>query len=322
MNNKKIYKPISLLIVSLILATSIYALPVLNKQAGSNPIKDCATTFTQEKGFIANTTIYNIGLVCSENSKIHLFECDKSPCIKENKAEIGYKVKNNLPKYTNFTKGKIYFYKCEECIPPGVNIAKNNEELECAETTLGNTKKFVAEQKIINIGLVCKDDALIRLYECLNNDCDQAKPIDEAYKKNGILPKFEGFSVGSQYYYMCSECKEKKEGDKKTNFTQIKPQTVIKEKENQPILILKNDTINIFEGETLDLEFECKNADGTKNTIVEYEGWLNSSTKKTGYEDAGSYGSFIKCIGNNGKTTIKKVTVNVIDSNRKPYFIW
>ncbi|RLE44319.1 hypothetical protein DRJ22_06045 [Candidatus Woesearchaeota archaeon] len=91
---------------------------------------------------------------------------------------------------------------------------------------------------------------------------------------------------------------------------------IIVKPKNRPPVINIADTVSVKEGETVRLDPKITDLDGDK-VDVSYSGWMDKSTKVTGFDDAGSYKVVISA--SDGKVTSEKeVIVNVLNTNRKP----
>lgn len=86
---------------------------------------------------------------------------------------------------------------------------------------------------------------------------------------------------------------------------------------NAPSLSIA-DTITVKEGETIELNPEVSDADGDDLTIS-YSGYMTTSSKETGYDDAGEYSVTIS-VTDGEDTVSKEVTIVVENTNRPPQF--
>ncbi|MBN1386064.1 cadherin repeat domain-containing protein [Candidatus Woesearchaeota archaeon] len=87
---------------------------------------------------------------------------------------------------------------------------------------------------------------------------------------------------------------------------------------NAPVLEPIKD-ITVKEGETVTLNVKASDPDGDKVTVI-ISGWMNTNTKKTGYDDAGEYQVTIKASDGQVETT-QTVEITVLDQNRPPVFV-
>ena len=79
--------------------------------------------------------------------------------------------------------------------------------------------------------------------------------------------------------------------------------------------------ITVYEGDTVRLDVSCKDADGDK-TEMTISGWMDSETKKTGYDDAGDYDVKVRCVDANNEGETVNVVVHVLNKNRPPVITW
>ena len=90
---------------------------------------------------------------------------------------------------------------------------------------------------------------------------------------------------------------------------------VVEPKNNKPVLQFIPD-IEVNEGETVTISARATDADGDRLTY-EYSGWMTSSTKETGYDDAGEH-IVVVSVTDGISTVSQEVTVTVKDVNRPP----
>ncbi len=164
--------------------------------------------------------------------------------------------------------------------------------LDC-DVDVVEDKTYIARTELIHVGLWCADTAYIRMYECLDSTCEEKGYLATATKSNGDLAIVTGFDVGVKYNYECYEC-------------------VV-----EPTLELEDTTIIVEEGERVELEASCVDSKGRVGSI-DYSGWMISSLKLTGYEDAGEYSVRVTCTDQNGHDSTEEVIVTVEDINRPP----
>ncbi|MBU0461299.1 MAG: hypothetical protein KJ574_01800, partial [Nanoarchaeota archaeon] len=74
--------------------------------------------------------------------------------------------------------------------------------------------------------------------------------------------------------------------------------------------------VTVYEGETVKLEPTATDAENDKLTY-KYSGWMTSSSKKTGYDDAGEYDVTVTA-SDGEETDSQKVKVTVLNKNRHP----
>jgi hypothetical protein len=79
--------------------------------------------------------------------------------------------------------------------------------------------------------------------------------------------------------------------------------------------------VEVYETETVVLDAKCTDPNGEDVTIT-YSGWMDSSTKKTGYDDAGEYEVTVTCSDSSKTSQTAKVKVTVLDKNRPPKISW
>lgn len=77
--------------------------------------------------------------------------------------------------------------------------------------------------------------------------------------------------------------------------------------------------IVIFETETVVLDVVAEDPEGDEITIL-YEGWMDSNTKSTGYEDEGQY-SVIVTVTDGELSSSQEVLITVKNKNRAPTFV-
>jgi len=90
----------------------------------------------------------------------------------------------------------------------------------------------------------------------------------------------------------------------------------VNNKNRNPVLITAA-VVSVKEGETVKLTPECTDPDGDK-TVISYNGWMTTNTKKTGLDDAGTYDDVIQCKDPIGAIDTKNVKINVADVNQDP----
>ena len=85
---------------------------------------------------------------------------------------------------------------------------------------------------------------------------------------------------------------------------------------NRPPTIECPDEINVKEGETVRLDCNIYDVDGDV-VIVGYDGWMKTSTKKTGYDDEGEYTVLVRAKDKEHES-FKEVDIVVENTNRAP----
>ena len=162
-------------------------------------------------------------------------------------------------------------------------------------------KTFDAKFSTTKVGLVCGEDAFIKLYECLNTNCNQRVNAGEAYKVNYILPQFVDYTVKTNYHYQCYICKNPAD--------------------NIPPEISGPTTIMVEEGETVELNANCTDPENDVVSGIRYNGWMNSQTKTTTYTDEGNHKVTLICEDEFQGRTEKVVQVIVKNNNRAPQIL-
>lgn len=99
--------------------------------------------------------------------------------------------------------------------------------------------------------------------------------------------------------------------------TQVERYALVKvEATNRPPQLSLPEEVNVDEGETVTIEPDVSDPEGD-DVEVSFSGWMDSSSYKTTYDDAGSYQ--VTVIASDGKNQVEEtVTVNVNDVNRAP----
>ncbi|MFC1741963.1 Ig-like domain-containing protein [Nanoarchaeota archaeon] len=103
------------------------------------------------------------------------------------------------------------------------------------------------------------------------------------------------------------------DGDKQVTKT-VK---VIVNKVNTKPSISSMRDLTVYEGDTIELRPNIRDPDGDKVT-VKYSGWMTTSTKKTGYDDAGEYDVTVTATDPTGDKDTEKVHITVLNRNRPP----
>ncbi|MFP4524618.1 MAG: hypothetical protein ACLFO2_04900 [Candidatus Woesearchaeota archaeon] len=91
---------------------------------------------------------------------------------------------------------------------------------------------------------------------------------------------------------------------------------IIVERANRAPVINCPDTIDVKEGETLDIDCDIYDEEGD-NIMVSYQGWMTSSTKEVGYDDAGEHAVLVRA-SDGEKENTKEIIIDVEDVNREP----
>ena len=98
--------------------------------------------------------------------------------------------------------------------------------------------------------------------------------------------------------------------------------TVTLERRNRPPVIIVDDPIIVNEGETLDLNDYLTITDPDGGEVdVTFSGWMNTSTRELGFEDAGTYTVTVTATDEDDLVTRVDLNVEVRDVNRPPVFV-
>ncbi|MBW2986733.1 hypothetical protein KY333_05170 [Candidatus Woesearchaeota archaeon] len=93
---------------------------------------------------------------------------------------------------------------------------------------------------------------------------------------------------------------------------------IVQSLNNPPVIDLALPTINVEEGETVQIDAEITDPENDELTIT-YSGWMTSTSYLTDYDDAGTHVVTIT-VTDGINTATQDVTVNVLDKNRPPTF--
>jgi len=93
---------------------------------------------------------------------------------------------------------------------------------------------------------------------------------------------------------------------------------IVQSLNNPPVISLALPTINVEEGETVQIDAEITDPESDELTIT-YSGWMTSTSYLTDYDDAGTHVVTIT-VTDGINTVTEDVTVNVLDKNRPPTF--
>jgi len=95
---------------------------------------------------------------------------------------------------------------------------------------------------------------------------------------------------------------------------------MVEEYSRKPV-ISNFDDLTVYEGDKITLSPKVTDPEGGTIT-VEYSGWMTSSTKTTGYDDAGSHQVTLKATSSESDESVSKtITITVKDKNRPPVII-
>ncbi|PIN69367.1 hypothetical protein COV94_02965, partial [Candidatus Woesearchaeota archaeon CG11_big_fil_rev_8_21_14_0_20_57_5] len=86
---------------------------------------------------------------------------------------------------------------------------------------------------------------------------------------------------------------------------------------NHPAVLDVPAEVTVHETETVIVEAHCSDPDGDP-TSISYGGWMSTSSKQTGYDDAGDYDVTVSCVDPAGQGQTKLVSVHVLNKNRPP----
>lgn len=90
-------------------------------------------------------------------------------------------------------------------------------------------------------------------------------------------------------------------------------------KANDAPVINIDDEITVFEGDTVELDVTVTDADPADEPTYTINGWMQTTSKETGFEDAGEY--IVTITATDGKDHVSKdVTIIVKNVNRAPEF--
>ena len=118
-----------LLILILLLQLSV-ASPYLTD--GKNQPNDfkCHDNIENSREFVSSSITIHVGVVCSANALLMLYECLDFACEDKFLIDKGYKVSGKLTTFEDFSSSRLYHYQCFECTDmsknkaPKVNVRK------------------------------------------------------------------------------------------------------------------------------------------------------------------------------------------------------
>jgi len=96
-----------------------------------------------------------------------------------------------------------------------------------------------------------------------------------------------------------------------------KQEVIIKVISGNAAPTIELDDVSVSAGDTVVLAPKVSDPDGDEVT-VSYTGWMNTNTKTTSFDDAGSHDVVVTVEDENGATASKKVTITVDAPNRDP----
>ena len=161
------------------------------------------------------------------------------------------------------------------------------------DTGITEDKTFIARTALIHVGLWCSQTANVLIYTCDNALCETKTYQTFASKIDDSLATITGFEVGTKYNYECYECLV------------------------APTLTIEYGSLTIEEGERFELTATCKDNKGRIGSL-DFDGWMISSLKLTGYEDAGVHAVTVTCADQNGQIATEELVITVEDVNRPP----
>jgi len=195
-------------------------------------------------------------------------------------------------------------------IPEIADTQKTDEDTtnaeDIADTNAAKTDDTAAKESVLE--KVYTEGELVKLVpKATDRDNDQVTfKFSSPLNNNGEWQTKEGDE--GTYYVTITATDGKSEVAKEVKL-------VIKAKNKAPVIDI-NDKLIVKEGDTVVLSPKVTDPEG-KDVVVEYSGWMTTSSKLTGYEDSGDYKVTIKA--NDGElTSTKDVAVTVQNLNRAP----
>jgi len=147
---------IAVIIMMIFLVQLVAGLPYLSFGSKRPDYFKCHQEKENEKLFGSSTPIIHVGLVCSKDASVILYECLDVECIERFLVGQGYKVAGKLTTFDGFTDSRRYLYECFECtditknrapvlkVPGNIN-AKEGEELNI------NTRCYDADEDDVSL---------------------------------------------------------------------------------------------------------------------------------------------------------------------------
>lgn len=125
-----------ILVVALILFLAIPStLAVLEVQSSQDASFDCEAMVVEEKNYIAQTNEIDVGLWCSNNANVLMYECQDLDCEDKTYLTFGSKINGVLATITGFDVGQRYNYECYECpVAPTLELEYDSLTIEETET--------------------------------------------------------------------------------------------------------------------------------------------------------------------------------------------
>ena len=287
-----------MVIISLILVTA-NAFPEL--VSGQPAYASCTEKQTSKKSFVADIKKINIGQVCQSDARILLYSCSDTDCNIKTKITESYKRNGNLVQFDKFDVDQRYYYECFSC-----------DTAPLATSVTPTVSKGEKCQIIVTEG------------EKVSLKWQATDPDTNIGPQGKLTYKYEG-PVGETGEWTT------KRGD--AGIYQLKAKVYDGEFWNETALcveVLKKNTapavvgptiLKVYEGETVKLSADCKDAEDDKTTIS-YTGWMTADTKTTGYEDAGEYSTVVKCKDQFDDESSITVKITVLNKNRPPQITW
>jgi len=137
---------VSLLII--ITASLVLATPVLETGKIAPESFKCHDYQAAEKYFYPDSTQIRVGLVCSKDAKVVLYECLDSSCENKDLVDTGYKIDGKFPFFTGFFASLRYYYQCLECTDMNLNSAPE---------IISRNQISAREGQSINLNAQCTD---------------------------------------------------------------------------------------------------------------------------------------------------------------------
>lgn len=96
---------------------------------------DCDAMVVEEKNYLAKSNEIDVGLWCSENANVLLYECHDLNCEDKTYLTFGSKVNGILTKMVGFDVGARYNYECYECpVDPTLSLEYGSLTINEGET--------------------------------------------------------------------------------------------------------------------------------------------------------------------------------------------
>lgn len=289
---KKIY--VILVAAFLICSIAAMAKPSVLSGATGDPTSACSGEKGVSRVFEATAAQITTGAVCGDNAKMVLSECFDNRCQQKVQVLEAYKVNGLMPTIMGYQPGKYYEYQCYEC--PIDFMATD----QCPIT--------VKEGEAVSINWIGSDpDA---------NIGPQGKLTYEYEGKLGA----DGFwqtEIGDAGIH---RAKAKVYDGEFWDETDLCIEVV--KVNSPPSLAVATKDVTVYEGETVTLSATCTDSDEDDTTTMSFSGWMTTTTRNTGYDDAGEYEVTVTCKDNNNDFVTEKIEITVLDRNRPPNIEW